>query len=135
MGASTGPGAAQFTRIPATLFADPRHPYTQALLSAAPIPDPVAEAARTPIILGTDLPSPFAPPSGCVFRTAARLPNPTASASSRPSPAPIPTRPPAIMPARICAPMWRRSGPLRLQKIMDRGCRLPDQKIRSDRND
>jgi oligopeptide transport system ATP-binding protein len=51
------------------LFAQARHPYTQALLSAAPIPDPVAEAARTPILLGTDLPSPLAPPSGCVFRT------------------------------------------------------------------
>jgi oligopeptide transport system ATP-binding protein len=51
------------------LFAQARHPYTQALLSAAPIPDPVAEAARVPILLGTDLPSPLAPPSGCVFRT------------------------------------------------------------------
>ncbi|WP_439534430.1 ABC transporter ATP-binding protein [Polymorphobacter sp.] len=62
-------GRTMETAPAATLFADPRHPYTQALLSAAPIPDPAAEAARTPIILGTDLPSPLAPPSGCVFRT------------------------------------------------------------------
>ncbi len=51
------------------LFANPRHPYTKALLSAVPTPDPVQGRKRERIMLQGDLPSPINPPAGCVFNT------------------------------------------------------------------
>jgi len=60
-------GKVMETATAADLYSKPRHPYTRALLDAAPVPDPRARRER--ITLKGDLPSPINPPSGCVFRT------------------------------------------------------------------
>ena len=58
------------TAIADTLTTAPEHPYTQALISSVLIPDPALEKARVRPILEGELPSPLAPPSGCVFSDA-----------------------------------------------------------------
>ncbi|MGW5050661.1 ABC transporter ATP-binding protein [Actinokineospora sp. NPDC004072] len=68
-----------------SLYAEPLHPYTKALLSAIPVPDPVVEDQREQILLTGDLPSPANPPSGCRFHTRCPWRQPTRCDTERPA--------------------------------------------------
>lgn len=78
-------GALAEEAVAGDLYETPLHPYTRALLSAVPIPDPVIEDSREQILLTGDLPSPSNPPPGCRFHTRCPWRQPTRCDAERPA--------------------------------------------------
>ena len=97
------------------LFARPRHPYTRALLSAIPVPDPALKRQR--MVLQGDVPSPYDPPSGCRFRTRCPYAQPRCSAEE-----------PLLGPDLVACHLWRDLEPFatdtRLTAVNERLSRL-----------
>ena len=87
-----------------TLFQNAEHPYTQALLSAVPLPDPIAEATRQRVILHGDVPSPTNPPTGCSFHPRCSV---YASESLGACTSEAPDLDARITPGHHCACHWR----------------------------
>jgi len=88
------------------LYRQPAHPYTRSLLAAVPIPDPDLQPARLVRALGGELPSPLAPPGGCVFHT--RCPHAQAICREQP-----PAWEPAGPHREVACHIWRELAPAR----------------------